>query len=248
MGINDDELKDVEITELLSTEKREIHVDTEFSDLVFKTDHDFGIHIEEETDISKDDLRRFNGYACDLARIHKIDLITIILTFNKPKTTEIKTKTLHFMPIIINLKERDADKILEELSGKINRNEEINELELVFLPVCKSALMSATSLLEKGLKLAIRLEEKRATRIAAMMMVLSDNLIEQAELNRLWEEFKAMKKLKIVEFAKNQWKLEGKLEGKVLAYKDMGLTVSEIAAKTGLSEKEIVKIGENAMN
>ena len=137
-------------------------------------------------------------------------------------------------------------------------NISINELELVFLPACKSEVASATALLEKGLKLATRLGEKKATKIAALMMVLSDKLVEQTELDRLWEEFKEMTQLKILEFAKTKWrqegklegelegKLKGKLEGKVLAYKDMGLTFSEITVKTGLSEKRIVEICENA--
>ena len=50
------------IIDILSTEDKEVQVKTEFSDLTFKTDKNYGLHIEKEVDISKDDLLGFAGY------------------------------------------------------------------------------------------------------------------------------------------------------------------------------------------
>ena len=56
----------IKITDPLRTESKEIRVSTEFSDLVFGLSNNKGLHLEEETDISRDDLLRFWGYNISL--------------------------------------------------------------------------------------------------------------------------------------------------------------------------------------
>jgi hypothetical protein len=129
---------DAKIIEILSNETKEVSVTTEFSDLVFKTDNGYGIHIEEEVDISVADLRRFCGYSAGLQSKHNMDFQTVIITARKPKVPHLKGLSLQFAPVIINMATRDGDQIYNELKREISAGEEVNELDLVCLPMCHS--------------------------------------------------------------------------------------------------------------
>ncbi|MHC6202098.1 RpnC/YadD family protein [Breznakiellaceae bacterium SP9] len=199
---------DARIIEILSTEKREVRpVDTEFSDLTFLCCQDgadpqkkgFGLHIEEETDIDRKDLYRFCGYHVDLALRHGRDFQTVILTFKKPTVRAIVTPTLTFKPVIIDLSQRNADEVYAALRQQIESGQEINELDLVFLPVCGSKTETVVGLLEKGVELAKRLPA--ASKIVGLMFMLSDRLVDKNELKRIWREFMDYTKLKVFQVA-----------------------------------------------
>ena len=251
---------DARITEILSTEKREVQVDTEFSDLTFKTDQGFGIHMEEELHLSRQDLYRFCGYHVDLSQRHGIDFVTVVLTFSAPAQTEIDTPTLAFRPWIVNLKERDADRLLEELSGKLARGEEISELDLVFLPVCGSKTKTTVELLERGIGLAARLP-LRKEKIAGLMIALSNSLVEKEELKRIWEEFMDMAKLKVFQVAEEVGMEKGMKKGMekgrkqgieqnkeqtALSMMREGIDIPLISKITGLSPEALRKLASKA--
>jgi hypothetical protein len=239
---------DARITEILSTEKREIQVDTEFSDLTFKTDKGFGLHIEEETNISKQDLYRFCGYQVDLAQRHGIDFETLVLTFSAPGVKQIETPTLVFRPWLVNLKERDADLLLEDLSDKVGRGEEISELDLVFLPMCSSRTKTTVELLGRGIALAARLPS-RGQKIAGLMMVLSNRLVEEKELERIWGEFMDMTKLKVFQVAEKVGREQGIELGKeqtAISLLKEGMDIPFISKVTGLSPEALQKLASKA--
>ena len=204
---------DARIIEVLSTEKRVVRVDTEFSDLTFLTDDGLGLHIEEETDIDRGDLYRFCGYQVDLTQRHGRDFHTVILTFKKPTVRKIVTQTLIFKPMIVDLSERDAGKVFERLRRQIADAEEVNELDLVFLPVCHSDTETVAQLLEKGVGLAAKLPQ--ATKIVGLMLMLSDRLVDKAELKRVWEEFMNYSKLKVFQVAEEIGEEKGIERGKL---------------------------------
>jgi hypothetical protein len=234
---------DARITEVLATEKREVHVDTEFSDLNFLTDDGFGLHIEEEVDISRKDLYRFCGYHVDLTQLHGRDFHTVILTFKRPRVREIVTPTLVFKPMIVDLSERDAGEVFERLRRQIEGGEEINELDLVFLPVCRSETETVVELLDKGVELALELPA--GEKIAGLMLMLSNQLVEKTELKRIREKLMNYSKLKIVQVMEElgeergieKGRAEGVEKGKLDTarnFKLMGLPLEQIAAGTGL--------------
>ena len=246
---------DARITEVLATEKREVHVDTEYSDMSFLTDDGFGLHIEEETDISRKDLYRFCGYHVDLTQLHGRDFHTVILTFKPPRVREIVTPTLVFKPIIVDLSERDAGAVYERLRRQIEGGEEINELDLVFLPVCHSESETVAELLEKGVKLATKLAagKKMVEKIAGLMLMVSDQLVEKAERKRIWEVFMDYAKLQVLQVAEEvgekrgikKGRAEGVEKGKLDTARNlklMGLPLEQIAAGTGLPLDKIAAL------
>jgi hypothetical protein len=145
--------------------------------------------------------------------------------------------------VVVNLGDRDADALLERLRGALDAGEGINELELIFLPVCHSACKSVARLLSDGLMLAARLPD--AEKVAALMLVLSDRLVEPEELDRLWEEFKRMVKLKILDVAEKKGmergmeKMQEKIANAMLLKNMHPDTVHEM---TGLSMQRIQEL------
>jgi hypothetical protein len=243
---------DARITEVLSTEKREIQVDTEFSDLTFLTDERFGFHMEEEIDISRQDLYRFCGYHIDLTQRHGIDFQTVILTFKKPTIRAIETPTLIFKPLIVDLSERNADEVFERLRQQIESGKEINELDLVFLPVCRSETNTVVELLEKGVQLAAKLPLSK--KIVGLMLTLSNQMVENDELKRIWRKFMDYSKLKVLQVAEEVGMEKGRAEGIEVGmekgvekgkledarnFKRMGFPLDKIAAGTGLPIEKI---------
>ena len=65
--------------------------------------------------------------------MYGIPFTTVIITTKKLRVTSFKSPSMTFTPKIINLKERDADKVLAEIERKLDAGEhaEINELQLI---------------------------------------------------------------------------------------------------------------------
>jgi predicted transposase/invertase (TIGR01784 family) len=144
----------------------------------------------------------------------------------------------------VDLSERNADEIFKKVSHAIERGEAINELDIVFLPICHSENDSVARLLEKGIQLAAKIPMNE--KIVALMLTLSNSLVEKDELKRMWKEFVAMTKLKVLEVAEEvgieKGKQEGKQEGKLedaRNFKQMGIPLDKIAAGTGLTSEQI---------
>ena len=66
---------------------------------------------------------------------HKIEFITVIITFKETNISKLEYRTLSFIPIIVALSKRNADFALENIRKKIETKQEINELDLIFLPI-----------------------------------------------------------------------------------------------------------------
>ena len=104
----------IKIEEPLKTENVEILILSEISDLAFMLSDGRGLHMEEETDVSKDDLLRFCGYNVSLARTYKTEFITMVITNNMPKNREIAHECLNFKPVIYRRRKTFKHKILLE--------------------------------------------------------------------------------------------------------------------------------------
>ena len=133
------ELHDIApIAEPLRTENTQIDIKSELADLTFALADGRGINFEEEVKLSKDDLLRFAGYNIWLSREYGRELITVVLVKQTVTISELKTEQLHFKPFIVDCSKIDADALLEKLKNNIRDGKEINELELIYLPLFAS--------------------------------------------------------------------------------------------------------------
>ena len=207
---------DAKITEILSTEKKEVRVETEFTDITFKTNKGYGLHMESEVDVSEADMLRFCGYSVDLWARHKIEFRTIVITTKKPRVKSVKGRTLQFTPIIVNLGRRNGDKIYKKLKKKIDAGEEVNELDLIFLPLCSSKTKSTYEMLVDCIGLAEQIadDETNREKMVAQMLILTNKYVDEERINKLWREFSAVIKLKVLKVAESVGRKEGREEGR----------------------------------
>jgi hypothetical protein len=185
---------DAIIVEPLRTEKAEIHAEVEFSDLTFSLSNKKGFHVEEEVDLSKDDLLRICGYHIDLVRAYKREFITVIFIKNPSDHREIDYEMLWFKPIIIDCNDFDADIILDKLKSQIQNNEEPNELEIIYLPLFSSKKYSPEELLRESISLTQKtnFDEDKKLKMIALSIIVSNKVVNKQLLEEIWEEVRMM--------------------------------------------------------
>jgi uncharacterized protein YuzE len=96
--------------------------------------------------------------------------------------------------------DKNGKKKFKELKEKIENKEQINYLDLIFLP-----LMNSDETMAKRVKKTIGLEEKLEVdqniknKIVALTIVLSDKFLNNQDISELWGEYKMVKFFKYVE-------------------------------------------------
>lgn len=102
----------------------------------------------------------------------------------------------------VDFSEKNGDLKLKELQEKIKDGIEINELELIFLPLMKSNL-EKVNLVREVVKLEVSLNKAQVIKekLTAITLVMADKLIRRDELEKIWED---VKMFKFIEFAEGK--------------------------------------------
>jgi hypothetical protein len=111
------------IEEPLPVENVEVEIRSEFADMAFALRGGGGLHFEEEVNLSKDDLLRICGYHTWLSRVHKREFVTVLFVKNRVPAgrIRIRTKQLHFTPVVVDCSAIDADTRLARLRQQVQR-------------------------------------------------------------------------------------------------------------------------------
>ena len=232
------------IAESLNVEHTEVEIKKSYADLLFKLADNTGLNLEWEAAISHDDMLRFASYNVDSRRTYKMPFTTVIFTNKKPGVTYIKDETLSFTPTVINLGERDGDKLLEEIEEKISKGESINELELIYAPLYNSSNKSVAQLLKEVMQLAPKaiVDEKESQKIMLLSVLLTNKFVSADELeaiNMVLEEIKAFK------LAESKGREKGSREEKekiAINLLRKGFDLITISEATDLTQEEIEKL------
>jgi len=186
----------------LETEFTEVETNTERMDLNFKLEDGSILHLEEEIEVSVDDLIRFASYDLKLYNRYRDRIRTIILCIKGYPASEaaFDAGSLGYNTIVVNMSDKDGKEKLKELKEKIENKEEINYLDLIFLP-----LMNSDQKIVERVKETIELEEKLEIdqnlkdNIVALTFVLSDKFLTEDEISEIWRDYKMVKILKYAE-------------------------------------------------
>jgi uncharacterized protein YuzE len=190
------------IVSYLETEFTEIETNAEKMDLNFTLEDGSILHLEEEIEISVDDLIRFASYDLKLYNRYRDRIRTIILCikgYPVPKANLI-CGSFDYNANVVNMTDKNGKKKFKELKEKIENKEQINYLDLIFLP-----LMNSDETMAKRVKKTIGLEEKLEVdqniknKIVALTIVLSDKFLNNQDISELWGEYKMVKFFKYVE-------------------------------------------------
>ncbi len=225
-----------EIVSYLETEFSEIETSAERMDLNFKLEDGSILHLEEEIEVSVDDLIRFASYDLKLYNRYRDKIRTIILCIKGYPASEaaFTAGSLGYRTIVVNMSDKDGKEKMNELEKKIENGEEINYLELIFLP-----LMNSDQDLVKRVKETIELEDKLEANqnfknnLAALTIVLCDKFLSSENMIELWRDRKMVKFFKYVE---EQGKNDGKQE------EARKIMIRQIKAKFGDPDNEIVDL------
>jgi len=189
----DEELSD-EVTDVLSTEITETSTKKAFADNALKLQSNKGIHTECEAQVSNDDMMRFASYNIDLSRLHGIPFTTVIITTTKPGVTSYTNPSMTFTPKIINLKERDADKVLTEINNKLKARDysSINPLQVIYLPLYGSDSGKTTAeLLGTAIKLAPQVaqnDKPKQRKLHDLMILLAGSFMGKDTILKILED------------------------------------------------------------
>jgi hypothetical protein len=128
------------IDAFLETEFSEIETSEERLDLNFKLEDSSILHLEEEADISRKDLIRFASYDLKLYNRYQDKIRTVILCVNGFQDSKVKLDigSLRYSATVIDMSKRDGNSKIKEIKRKIKEDEEVNVLELIFLPLMDS--------------------------------------------------------------------------------------------------------------
>ena len=115
---------------------------------------------------------------------------TVVFCVNKvnKENTKINAGTLSYEVTTVDFSEKNGDDKLKELKEKIENNIEINELELIFLPLMKSNI-DKVSLVKQvvNMEMNLKKEDSFKEKLAAITLVMADKLIKREQLEKIWE-------------------------------------------------------------
>jgi len=241
------------ITEHLGAESVQIEVVWEFADLAFATQDGRGLHLEEETDLSNDDLLRFLGYNVSMNRAHKREFRTVVFVKNPTNLAEVKTEQVRFAPIIVQCSKIDADAVLAKLKQAVASGQPINELEAIYLPLFNSKSLTPTELFVNSASIikSMVASDTHKLKVLALLITLVGNKIDKAELDALTEEVKNMSNA-FIEYFEERGEKRGEIRGEIRGREDVarnmvsqGINIQEIAKFTCLSHERINEIRES---
>jgi len=224
------------IVSYLETEFSEIETSAERMDLNFKLEDGSILHLEEEIEVSVDDLIRFASYDLKLYNRYRDRIRTIILCIKGYPAAEaaFNAGSLGYNTTVVNMSDKDGKEKMKELREKIEKGEEINYLELIFLPLMNSD-QDMVKLVKETIELEDKLDadQKFKNNLAALTIVLCDKFLSSENMIELWRDRKMVKFFKYVE---EQGKNEGKQEEARM------LMIRQIKAKFGNTDNEIIDL------
>jgi hypothetical protein len=204
-----------EIRRVTSFKPSEIAASAGIVDVIFEDAAGKAYHLEEQRDMTEDDLYRFASQHFSAAREWKDSITDILLTSGSPYAgrKEIRTLSGTYAPIIVDFTECDGPKRLEEIREAAEKGDLSALPELVFLPLYgKEKGENQARFVKKVVRFetALYRQEKMPLPLIAATLIMANKLIDKSAFHELWEE---VKMLDILKFAHEKGVEEGEQRG-----------------------------------
>jgi hypothetical protein len=161
-------------------------------DIVMEDIHDNAYHIEEQRNMSEEDLCRFAVYHFSAARDWNYKIYDIILISGKSYTGKREINTPHgtYRPIFVDFTQKDGFQRLTEIKSAIDKGDTNSIIELIFLPLYGKT--NHKELAEKVLTYEVELcrANKMSELILAATLIMSNKILDNETLNKIWKEVK----------------------------------------------------------
>ncbi|AGK99801.1 Rpn family recombination-promoting nuclease/putative transposase [Desulfoscipio gibsoniae] len=224
-------------TSLPAIEAKETRTDT-----VFLLEDDTLLHLEFQTTVNKQDMKRFMLYDARITSREEQERIVntaVIYSGNIKEAPEIlDCGSIFYKVTNIYMKDYDGDAECQRLQQKITAEELLNDEELmilIFLPLMKSGERIEEKAVQ-SLELARRLKDDRQ-RVFAMsgLIVITDKHLSNEYKKRLME---VLKMTQIEQWIREEGRKEGRTEG----IKESKQEIARTALKEGAEVEFVVKI------
>ncbi len=158
-------------------------------------------HIEEQRNMSERDMYRFASQHFPAAKECHDNMMDIILISGKSYAgkKEIQTRSGKYLPVFVDLTDRDAVKRLNDIESAMNKGDMSGLLELVFVPLYgKEQDQDRNNLALKVIELELNLckQKKISELILAATLILCNKILDQSTIEKIWEDIKMIDILK----------------------------------------------------
>ena len=225
------------------------------TDVVFLLEDDTLLHLEFQTTVSKEDLKRFLLYDARIAsREEQARIINtaVIYSGNIEQAPEmLDCGSIFYRVTNVYMKDYDGDEEYKRLRKKIETEDLLDDeylMKLVFLPLMKSKEKIEEKAVQ-SLELARRLKDDRQ-RVFAMsgIIVVTDKHLSDEYKKRLLE---VLQMTQIEQWIREEGRKEGRKEGREEGKKEIartalkeGADVEFVVKITGLDKQTVLKLKE----
>lgn len=190
------------IQEVFGFEPVDIPIHAGRVDLMLRDEEGDLYHIEEQRNLTSDDLHRFAAHHFLAARQWGRNITDIVLASGKvyPGEKRIGTSSGKYTPIVIDFSRLDAGKRLAEIRRAVEAGTDEDWLELVFLPLYGPETGAVRAeIVERIIRLETELCKARkiSSALLAATLVMSNKLIDKERIEALWEEIKMLDVLEV---------------------------------------------------
>lgn len=250
-GLKTGKIVDIMPTVLPVVEAKEKRVD-----FVFLLEDDTLLHLEFQTTVPEDLLRRFAYYGARLVERHNMDVNTVVIYSGRIESAPelLEQGSLCYRVTNIFLKSMDGDAEYNKIKTLLEKGkdlEEVDLLKLILLPLMKSQQPVAEMTI-KAAQLAKSANSKLTDFVIGSIIAITDKFLPE-EYKRKLLEVLSMTQIEewIREEGKVLGKAEGKAEGKLEAARNAlkkGLSIEDIAEITDLPLETVQKLKAELSN
>jgi len=239
-------LETASIVSLIPTVLPVIEAKESRSDLVFLLEDNTLLHLEFQTTVSIENLKRFLLYDARIINKdeHEREINTAVIYSGhiEQAPEKLKKGSISYNVINVYMKDYDGDEEYGILLNKIINNEPLEEmdvLKLIFLPLMKSKVTEEEMAL-KAAELAKETDESIRFVVFASLIVITDKFMSDGNKRKLLE---VLKMTQIEQWIRAEGREEREIEIARTALRE-GAEVDFVVRITGLDRKTVIKLKE----
>jgi len=209
------------------------------TDYIFVLEDNSLLHLEFQTVVSLEAIKRFVLYDARLINKDDRDVNTAVIYSGRIKKApkQLKRGSITYKVINVYMKDYDGDAEYEKLHSKINRNETLDEediLKLIFLPLMKSKQTESEMAIHAA-ELAKEIEGEIKTFIIGAIVAVTDKFMSEDYKKKLLE---VLRMTQIEQWIREEGREEGKKEGELKGK----METAKAALREGAEEEFVTKI------
>lgn len=184
------------VKRIAPTESIHLDVHKMYEDFNFEMESGEWYHFEFESDrLSKEDLKRFRVYEAVVSYREKVNVVTYVVCTAKVKSllSELSTGINTYQVRVVHMREKDADRVFEELKNKPVEQVGKKDLLMTILTPLMGGEMAMKERIVTGLlclkEYGMNVEKEELRKMQAILYLFAQKFLTKEELKDVKEEF-----------------------------------------------------------